>query len=79
MSAVTRVSRTVAPRGSGVPGEVFVRVEMDFVLALPAGSPLPSPQIEAVDAAALCIAGGPVPILPRARVSVRLARLRGSR
>ena len=51
----------------------LARVQIDFVIELPLGSPLPSPQLEAVDSAALAIAG-PVVILPGSRISVGATR-----
>ncbi len=51
----------------------LVRVRIDFVMALPLGSILPSPQMEAVDSAALAIAG-PVEIMPRSKISVGFYR-----
>jgi hypothetical protein len=56
----------------------LVRARLDFVIALPLGSALPSPTIEAVEAAALAIAG-PTKILPGARVAVGRASSRVSR
>ncbi len=50
----------------------LVRVRIEFAMALPLGSSLPSPTLEAVESAALAIAG-PVELLPGSRVSVRRA------
>ncbi len=57
---------------------VMVRVEIMFVMALPPGSVLPSPQMEAIDSAALAIAG-PVDILPGSKISVSRARSKAPR
>lgn len=54
-------------------GRTMVRVRIEFVLALPLGSEVPSPQTEAVSSAALAIAG-PVEILDGSRISVRKTR-----
>ena len=55
-------------RGS-LSDRTHARVRMSFVLELPLGESIPSPTLEAVDAAALAVAG-PVRILPGARISV---------
>ncbi len=50
----------------------LARVRMGFVLELPLGETIPSPTLEAIDAAALAIAG-PVSIAPGSRISVERA------
>lgn len=57
-----------------VPDRTLCRVRMNFVLVLPLGESLPSPTLEAIEAAALAIAG-PVRIAPRSRISVRRTRI----
>lgn len=56
----------------------LVRVSIEFVLVLPLGFEIPSPQEEAVSSAALAIAG-PAEILPNARIFVRRTRDRRRR
>lgn len=51
----------------------LVRVRLSFVVALPLGSALPSPTMEAIESAALAVAG-PAEILPGSRISVGRAR-----
>lgn len=74
LSAMTRVDRervvATHPQLRAVTQErTLVRVQLSFVVALPLGSALPSPTVEAIESAALAVAG-PVQILPGSRISV---------
>lgn len=51
----------------------LVRVRIEFVMAIPLGDPLPSPQVEAIESAALAISG-PAQLMPGSRISVGFAR-----
>jgi hypothetical protein len=55
----------------------MVRVKIEFVVALPLGSEIPDPQVEAVSSAALAIFG-PCEFLGSSKVSVRRTRRRSS-